>query len=377
MINLFQNDLEHQDRVSVYAKCRQQIDRLTEYLSKKRAEWDPSILKAVANTKKHNNELYTINRNRFQTQRYIAYPQRKMFALDWSVKHPNYIAIAGETSTILICNAQTCNKMFSIALPSWKVMTCSWSPTETYIASGGLNNCCEIYKLPHGYDLDKNILSMNFQDNDSNAWDLCHNGYVSCTQCIDDNNCISGSGDSTCILWDIPKKTKKITFSGHNGDVMAIQLNKDKSIFVSVGLDGTARIWDYRIASKCIERYRAHDDDINAVSWFPDNNAFGTASDDSTLKLFDLRSKRQLSEFGDHDIIASVTSCDFSQSGYYMFAGYDIKPYCVIWNTQTGDIEQKMDTEATFNKRVSCLQTSPDGNCVAVGTWNRRCNFLC
>merc|ERR1740123_2189981 len=54
-----------------------------------------------------------------------------------------------------------------------------------------------------------------------------HEGYLSCCRFIDDNEIITSSGDSTCILWDVETKTPKITFSDHTGDVMSVSIYEE------------------------------------------------------------------------------------------------------------------------------------------------------
>ena len=51
--------------------------------------------------------------------------------------------------------------------------------------------------------------------------------------------------------------------------------------------------------------------------------AFGTASDDSTCRLFDTRACRQVNRYAHDKIVCSSTSICFSASGRYLFAGYD------------------------------------------------------
>ncbi len=58
-------------------------------------------------------------------------------------------------------------------------------------------------------------------------------------------------------------------------------------------------MWDMR-SNKCTRTFEGHESDINSVVFFPDGNAFGTGSDDSSCKVFDLRAYNQ----------ASIIMCD-------------------------------------------------------------------
>jgi guanine nucleotide-binding protein G(I)/G(S)/G(T) subunit beta-1 len=60
---------------------------------------------------------------------------------------------------------------------------------------------------------------------------------------------------------------------------------------------------------------------MNGVNFFPDGNAFITASDDGTCRLFDLRADREVSCYASPDIMSPITSVAFSKSGRILFAG--------------------------------------------------------
>jgi guanine nucleotide-binding protein G(I)/G(S)/G(T) subunit beta-1 len=52
---------------------------------------------------------------------------------------------------------------------------------------------------------------------------------------------------------------------------------------VSGSSDTTAKLWDWRVGNgSCVKTFPGHESDINSVSFFPDGNAFGTGSDDSS-----------------------------------------------------------------------------------------------
>lgn len=63
-----------------------------------------------------------------------------------------------------------------------------------------------------------------------------HTSYMSC--CLfpnSDQQILTGSGDSTCALWDVESGQLLQSFHGHSGDVMAIDLapNETGNTFVS------------------------------------------------------------------------------------------------------------------------------------------------
>lgn len=147
-----------------------------------------------------------------------------------------------------------------------------------------------------------------------------HDGYLSCCRFIDEDNLVTSSGDSMCILWDVERCESINKFSDHAGDVMCVALDPHcPSIFVSGSCDSTAKLWDSRLSRSPLFTFAGHDSDLNAVSFFPDGKAIGTGSDDSTCQIFDIRSLSCINKFKSEKILCGITSLDFSRSGRLLF----------------------------------------------------------
>ena len=98
---------------------------------------------------------------------------------------------------LIIWNAFTTNKFQAIPLRSSWVMTCAYEPTKgMYVACGGLDNLCSVYKVDS-----EALATGNSRDNYAEL--VKHDGYLSCCRFIDERKIITSSGDATCILWDI------------------------------------------------------------------------------------------------------------------------------------------------------------------------------
>jgi len=178
---------------------------------------------------------------------------------------------------------------------------------------------------------------------------------------------ITTSGDATIIYWDLEKGEELQVYDEHNGDVMSVAINpKNRDLFVTGACDATCKLWDIR-AHKCVGTFEGHDSDINTVSWFPDGNAFGSGSDDSTIRMFDKRSYGEIQKFDSPQLYCGVMSIDFSKSGNYIFAGYDDDPFCLVWDvTNPGQFKQQLK----HGNRVSCLQVNKDGTALGTGCWD-------
>jgi guanine nucleotide-binding protein G(I)/G(S)/G(T) subunit beta-1 len=234
-------------------------------------------------------------------------------------------------------------------------MTCAYSPSRNLVACGGLDNICTVYNLR---TKDGNIKVARELSS--------HVGYLSCCRFLNDNQIITSSGDSTCILWDIGADAKIQEFTDHTGDVMSISLspNNSNSIFVSGACDATAKIWDMR-SGKCVQTFTGHESDINSVEFFPSGEAIGTGSDDTTCRLFDLRADNEMIQYSQGGT-NGITSIAFSISGRLLFAGYD-DCTCSVWDTMKGD---RIGILNGHDNRVSCLGVSGNGNALCTGSWD-------
>jgi len=350
-----------------YHKARVSINNLKQQISKALPEQNKCVLHAETQSRNkdhrggHNNSssgVYTLDtKAAFRLRRRLTGHFGKIYALHWADESQNLVS-ASQDGKLLVWNVVSGNKKIAIPLRSAWVMTCAYSPGRQLVASGGLDNLCSVFNVKDSVGWEVKQPYRELQQ---------HEGYLSCCRFIDNNQILTSSGDASCILWDIEKQNPIMTFNEHNGDVESVAINKDKNTFVSGSIDATAKTWDFRAGNSATGTFVGHQTDINSVAWFPDGNAFASGSDDSTVRLFDLRAHCQLNCYGGNEIYSTVTSVDFSSSGYYLMAGYDEEPYCLAWNTMTGHKESMLEHPT----RASCLVTAPDGCSVATGCWDK------
>jgi len=146
---------------------------------------------------------------------------------------------------------------------------------------------------------------------------------------------------------------------------MGVSISPEGNNFVSCAIDQFAFLWDIR-APSYVYRFIGHEGDVNAITYMRNGNAFATASDDSTARLFDIRAGRQLQLYGNEEITIGVTGVDFSHSGKFLFAGYD-DCNCIIWDTLTGD---KLTVLTGHESRLSSLGVNCDGTALCTGGWD-------
>lgn len=330
----------------------------------------------------------------------------KVYAMHWASDSQTLVS-ASQDGKLIIWNAYTTNKVQAIPLRSSWVMTCAFEQTKgDLIACGGLDNVCSIYNI-------------NQQTANARATTelVAHDGYLSCCRFIDEGHILTSSGDSSCIYWDVSSGDVLKTFTDHTSDVMSVAVSPNNpSVFVTGSVDTTAKIWDLRNA-KCVQTHTGHEQvgcliflhlfglrmlksnclrtghqQRGLVSrWVPvletihvkspfriltfglgaatsDGNAFSTGSDDSSCRLFDMRSYGEVNKFKSDKISCGITSVAFSKSGRLLFGGYDdFNTY--VWDTLS-DSAQPQALPNAHENRVSCLGTNAKGDALCTGSWD-------
>ncbi len=282
----------------------------------------------------------------------------KIYAMQWSPATTFNLVSASQDGKLIIWNAFLNTKSFAIPLRSSWVMTCAYSQSGGFVACGGLDNLCSIYRLKDVNPTSDMRISAAVELQN-------HDGYLSCCRFVSDNEILTSSGDSTCMLWDISRRTMVQCFQGHYGDVMSVSISGNT--FVSGSVDASAKLWDMRMkgTASALKTFRGHESDVNSVAFFPDGQSFATGSDDSTCRLFDVRAISQVNKYYNDKIICGITSVAFSQSGRILFAGYDDN-HCYMWDTA----HASMISHVTHESRVSCLGVNSDGKALCTGSWD-------
>ena len=101
--------------------------------------------------------------------------------------------------------------------------------------------------------------------------------------------------------------------------------NLDGNIIASGSGDATTRVWDIRMKSPCIRLFEKNQSGVSAVKFMTDSvNTLAIGSDDSSIKLYDLRALGMIAEYN-LEVDAgqkSVQSLAFSGSGRILFSTY-------------------------------------------------------
>lgn len=122
-----------------------------------------------------------------------------------------------------------------------------------------------------------------------------HEDGIRCLQ-FDDTKLISGSVDRTLKIWNWHTSECLSTLPGHTGGI--ISLHFDATILISGSMDKSIKIWNFE--DKSTFMLRGHTDWVNAVKLDSASRTALSASDDCTVRLWDLDTKSCIKTFEGH-----------------------------------------------------------------------------
>lgn len=139
------------------------------------------------------------------------------------------------------------------------------------------------------------------------------NGHTNGVMCIqfDDNILVSGSYDCTIKIWDIETGEELRTLRGHALGVRCLQFDKTK--LVSGSLDGTLKVWDMK-AGKVIRTFPGHTGAVIALHF--DSTILASGSQDMTIRVRNFKDCSRVVLNGHTDWVNSVRVHAASQTLY-------------------------------------------------------------
>uniref|UniRef100_A0A6G1SPJ5 Guanine nucleotide-binding protein subunit beta-5 n=1 Tax=Aceria tosichella TaxID=561515 RepID=A0A6G1SPJ5_9ACAR len=310
-------------------------------------------------------KLEPINNISIKSRRLLKGHNGKVLCLDWAQDKRRLVS-SSQDGKLIVWDAFPNNpkQEHIVTLPTTWVMACSFAPSGNFIAGGGLDNKITAYPL--------------YTDEDSSTLKKrpigTHTSYTSCSQFLgNDQQILTGSGDSTCALWNVECGTLIQSFHGHTADVLSLDVSPSETggnTFVSVGCDKRALIWDTRVGlcgqNQFIQSFKAHVADINSVKFYPSGDSIVTGSDDTTCRLYDLRADREVAVYQKDSILFGINSVDLSISGRILFAGGN--DYTIhVWDTLKCT---RICILYGHDNRVTCVRVSADGTALASSSWD-------
>ncbi len=108
--------------------------------------------------------------------------------------------------------------------------------------------------------------------------------------------------------------------------------------------------------------YRGHEGPIEALSWSPDGTKIASASDDGTVRIWDVHTGKTLLVYRDHTPQARFTAVAWSPNGKRIVSGDD-RGHVQIWDALTGQL--LLNYSGHHDDSVTFVSWSHDSNYVA------------
>ena len=180
-----------------------------------------------------------------------------------------------------------------------------------------------------------------------------HDGAINAVAMLRDGRLATSGEDARIALWRIGEERPEAVLEGHTAPVAALSLSTDGSTLASASWDGSARLWP--VAGGAARVLEGHQQAVNGVAFAPDNRAVVTAGYDATLRIWPLDGSAPVVKQLSTPLSAIAVAAD----GEIVVAGGDGKVYFL---SRAGELEAEVETGRS---PLVALAVSSDGRLVA------------
>jgi WD40 repeat protein len=153
--------------------------------------------------------------------------------------------------------------------------------------------------------------------------------------------------------------------AGHSKRVAAVVISPDGQTLASGSADSTIKIWN-RSTGKELRTLTGHSNPVNAVAVSPDGQTLVSGGEDATIKIWNLGTGQVLHTLkGDRDFVRSVA---ISPDGQNLATGSAQDSNIKIWNLRTGELLRTLKGHSNY---VNAVAFSADSQTIASGSTDK------
>ncbi|WP_395649402.1 TIR domain-containing protein [Planktothrix agardhii] len=170
--------------------------------------------------------------------------------------------------------------------------------------------------------------------------------------------------DGTAFILDMRNDSNYTNRLIHTGKVRSMNFSFDYQTIVTTNYDGTIKIWKH--TGQAIDTLNNDQNRVNSVSFSPIQEEFmATASEDGTIKVWDLKTSQSRKEPKESNTGFPVYSVEFSPKDKFLLATGSENNHVQLWNFQDKIIKKKGLPFIGHQAAIGTVTFSPDGQIIA------------
>ncbi len=273
------------------------------------------------------------------------------------------VASAGFDNTVKLWDLSSGRELRTLEGHTGAVASVSFSPDGRYLLSGSADKTIRLWDLASGASLYAVL---------GDAY-----GVRAVAFGPDGRQAVSAGYENKLVVWDVATGLAKRIIdepSGYRGTINSLALSRDGRLVLTGGVDFTGKTWggvEYKLklwdigSGALVRTYSGHSDPVNAVALSADGRLAASASQDKTVRIWDLASGEVLHKLNH---VHSVSAVAFSPDGRALLAG---GLGLLQWDTATGRRLRSLSPRTGAGPDgpvVQGIAFSPDGRqAVSVG----------
>ncbi|KAJ3303861.1 U4/U6 small nuclear ribonucleoprotein Prp4 [Kappamyces sp. JEL0829] len=189
---------------------------------------------------------------------------------------------------------------------------CRFSPNAKLLATASWSGLLKLWSVPGS----ENLSTLRGHRDRVSACDFHPRATIS--QSPDSANLVSGSADGGVHLWSLTQDTPIGTLDGHDMRVARLAFHPSGRFVGTASFDTTWRLWDIETCQELLLQ-EGHSREVFALGFQRDGALAASAGLDSIGRVWDLRIGRSIMVLRSH--IKPILALDWSPNGYQLATG--------------------------------------------------------